>query len=80
MEGIDNFKVRNKRSASSVDDRADQETEEEEEVEGEMGNEEQEQGFMYSEWSCKHSECQVPPSCTDKCSRDQCQNLHMLTT
>ena len=44
VEGMDNFRVRNKRSASSVDDKTDHEgTEEEEE---EMGNETLEKGSM----------------------------------
>ena len=45
---MDNFRVRNKRSASSFDDKTDHEgTEEEEEV----GNETQDQGSMISERS-----------------------------
>ena len=44
---MDNFRVRNKRTASSVDDKTDHEgTEEDEE---ELGNETQEQGSMKSE-------------------------------
>ena len=50
VEGIDSFKVRNKRSASSLDDKTDQEgtEEEEEELEDEVDNETHDQGFTYS--------------------------------
>ena len=46
---MDNFRVRNKRSASSFDDKTDHEGTEEEEEEEEMGIETQEQGSMISE-------------------------------
>ena len=47
VEGIDNFKVRNKRSASSADQEGTEE--EEDEVEEDMDNETQAQGLMHSE-------------------------------
>ena len=55
VEGIDNFKVRNKRSASSADqegtegEEEDLEEEVDEEEEEKVDNETQDQGLMYSD-------------------------------